>query len=277
MQYDSKNVYCPSDCEETRPSLRILSVFCAIIAIIFVFASSLIGQNELPIRGTVVTENGQPIAGVAIYGSPSKNCCPYKQDEVTTDKDGKFTLEHAGTVVHFWKEGLQPRTLVIRQRATEVRMIMSEPTNVLTVSVCKPPQKGQKRIGWGKYGVQFTLPGHGVNLAGGKPDVDYVRYILKPKNGASYLEFWFGSYAIPSVPDDKLFLDSADFEQRSLAVESEGAVGGDSWGLLKNGRKWRQTTVPGKGGAIYRDAGAEESSLFDQIIDSICTIPYPKD
>jgi hypothetical protein len=226
------------------------------------------------ITGTVVTENGQPIAGVVVYGSIGKTCCPYKRQEVTTNEKGEFLLGQPGAVIHFWKANLQPLAFVVRQEMSNVRIIMTLAENNLIVPTCSQPGLNQKQIGWGKDGLHFTAPKVGVQVLGGQPDVDYVRFIIKPKKGKSFLELWFGPYAFSSEPDDERFIESIDFTQRYLVSPNGEAMGKDSWGHLKNGLSWRHTGSLGSG-ATFRNANKEEAQLFDQIINSICTGPDP--
>jgi hypothetical protein len=236
--------------------------------------SSTLGQADLPIKGAVVTKNDQPLAGVSVYGSVGKHCCPSQREEVTTDEKGEFLLEHPGAVIHFSKANLQPLVFVVKPRTSQVRIVMTLAENDLTVPTCSQPGSSQKQIGWGQYGLHFTVPKDGMNVLGGKPDVDYVRYVIKPNKGESYLELWFGPYAFSTEPDDEQFVESVGFSQRNLVSLNGEAMGKDSWGQLKRGLSWRHTGGLGSG-ATYRNANKEEAHLFDQIINSICTVPYP--
>jgi uncharacterized GH25 family protein len=74
---------------------------------------SLLAQADYPLTGVVTTKEGKPIAGVTVYGSMSKDCCPFKRDQATTDQNGQFRIEHPGGVIHFSKEKLKPKALVI--------------------------------------------------------------------------------------------------------------------------------------------------------------------
>lgn len=250
------------------------SVLWSLLAIGVAFQSPTLAQNPLPITGTVITEDGQPIAGVIVQGSLWKSCCPAQQDSATSDEKGEFRLEHGGLVIHFLKDNLQPETIVVKPGTSKIRVTMRASTNNLTVPICGRLGRGERQIGWGKYGPRFTVPVHIVTIKGGKPDTDYVRYVIMPKKGKSYLEFWFGPYALSSEPDDEQFVNSSDFAQRNLVIVS-GGIGMDSSGHLRNGNSWRQTVVLGRGGAVYQQAPPDEASVFDRIINSICTVPYP--
>lgn len=243
------------------------------LAIELAFASPTLAQSALPLTGTVVTDDGLPMAGVMVQGRLWKDCCPAQQDSATSNEKGEFRLEHGGLVIHFLKDNLQPETIVLKPGVSKVRVTVHRSTNSLSVPICGRPRRGEKQIGQ-KYGPRFTVPVHIVTIKGGKPDTDYVKYVIMPKKGKSYLEFWFGPYALSSEPDDEQFVNSSDFSQRNIAVAG-GGIGMDSWGHLRGGDSWRQTVIVGHGGAVYVRASASEATVFDRIINSICTVPYP--
>jgi hypothetical protein len=253
------------------------SAICSRLGVVLLVAPMLVylvlGQSKPSMKGLVVTKDGQPIAGVLVYGSVWKRCCPYQQDRVTTDGKGEFRLEHPATVVHFTKANLQPLTFVVKPGTAQIRIVMTLAENVLTVPTCGQPESNQKQIGWGKYGLHFTVPKDGVKILGGEPDVDYVRYIIKPNKGESYLDLWFGPYSISTEPDDQQFVESVDFFQRNLTSVKGEVIGMDSWGRPSSALSWRHTAAFGSG-AVYRNADKESAALFDQIINSICTVDY---
>jgi hypothetical protein len=255
------------------------SAICSRLGVVLLVAPLLVylvlGQSKQSMKGLVVTKDGQPIAGVLVYGSVWKRCCPYQQDKVTTDGKGEFLLEHPGAVVHFTKADLQPLAFVIKPGTSRVRIVMSLAENALAVPTCVKPESNQKLIGWGKYGLHFPVPKDGMEILGGEPDVDYVRYIVKPNKGESYLNLWFGPNSISTEPDDEQFVVSVDFSQRNLASVKGGVIGMDSWGRLGSGLRWRHAAAFGSG-AVYRNADIESAALFDQIINSICTVDYPQ-
>jgi hypothetical protein len=255
--------------------LAICSRLCVVLLVTPMLVNLVLGQSKQSMKGLVVTKDGKPIAGVLVYGSVWKRCCPYQQDKVTTDGKGEFLLEHPGSVVHFTKANLQPLAFVVKPGTTQIRIIMTLAENALAVPTCVQPESNQKQLGWGKYGLHFTVPKDGVKILGGEPDVDYVRYVIKPNKGESYLDLWFGPYSISTEPDDQQFVESVDFSQRSLASVKGGIIGMDSWGRLSSGLSWRHTAAFGSG-AVYRSADKESAALFDQIINSICTVDYPQ-
>lgn len=251
-----------------------LSKLWPFLAIGFMFASTATAQSLSAITGEIVTDGGQPIAGVMVQASPWKSCCPAQQDSATSDEKGEFLLQHGGAVIHFLKDNFQPETVVVKPGTSKVRVTMYPSANSLKVPICARPERGGKQVDWGKYGPRFTVPVNDVTIKGGKPDTDYVKYVVRLKKGKSYLEFWFGPYALSSEPDDEQFVNSSDFSQRNIVVAG-GVIGMDSWGHLRGGDSWRQTVIVGQGGAIYVRVPVGKSTVFDRIINSICTVPYP--
>jgi hypothetical protein len=258
------------------------SLGCLVIAFGLLASSILAQVPSSPIDGTVTTKEGQPLAGVLVNGSMVKTCrpaqvpsCRFKPEEATTDQEGRFHLEHPGGVIHFFKTGLQPQSFVVKPAVSEVHISLGPSIGTLVVPSCGMPGRGHKRIGHGKYGLQFDVPTRDVKIRGGS-DIDYVRYVIKRKAAAAYLELSFGIYAMNLDPDDDMFMDSVTFAQRDM-VNSDGETTGlDSSGQLRSGGSWRQTAIVGEGGSRYKNARPEEAGFFDQVVNSICSIPYPK-
>jgi hypothetical protein len=244
------------------------SVFLALFGL-----TLLVGQTDSSIVGIITSKDGKPVDGIKIYSWTS--CCPRKGDEATTDENGQFRIEHPGAVLHVLNDKFEPSTYVVGTKKAVIRIVLEPATNNLTVPVCGKVQPNQQRIGWGNYGLRFNVIKHDVQVHGGKPDVDYVRYVIKRKHGVAHLELWFGLNAIDAMPEDAEFIKSETFEQRNV-VNSDGRVSGfDSWGQGRGGGNWRYTSVLGEGGSIYENASREEASLFDHIVNSVCEVPYP--
>lgn len=245
----------------------------AAFVIVVLSASSGYPQSESAVSGLVTDTNGQSISDVIVYGSLSKECCPFRRETVKTNEKGQFRLEHPGAVIHFLKEHFRPQSTIIQRQRTELRVVL-KPESEVVVPSCRKKQAHESQVGWRR--LQFFVQKHGLKLLGGKPDVDYVRYLIRPTSGEGFLELWFGPYAMSSDPDDDLFLASQSFEQRDLALADGTVIGIESRGRFRNGNLWRQTAVFIEGGARYRDARPATARLFDQVIDSACELSYPR-
>ncbi len=147
----------------------------------------------------------------------------------------------------------------------------------MVVPACSQKGLGLRRVGGGKYGLQFDVPIREVEVLGGNPDVDYVRYVIKAKGGDGYVEFWFGPYAMSPSPEQDLLNSSGQVQKRTVVNASGSEVGIDSSGKLKTGELWRHTfiMIGGMDGARYK-AGPENAALFDRIINSACYAQSPK-
>jgi hypothetical protein len=139
---------------------------------------------------------------------------------------------------------------------------------------CGKPQSGHKLVRWGKYGLQFSVPKHGVKVLRGRPDVDYVRFAIKPNDADVTLVLEFGGMAMSPEPGRETLNTSASFTQTKL-LDSKGAtIGIDSRGETHEHTRWRRFTI-GAEGAVYENVSAAHAALFDQIVESACLIPYP--
>jgi hypothetical protein len=256
----------PNVVERRLGSFERLVIFVALL-----FASVANAQTDSALNGTVTTKDGQPVAGASVVGSTPKTCCASTPETAKTDEKGMFHLAHPGAVVHVFKEDFEPQTRVVQSGTSQIVVTLLPLGNDLTAAPCQKHRPGTKRIG---RRVGFDVPRKNVQVLGGKTDVDYVRYVIKPKTGDSYLELWFGPYALSMTPSDEDFLNSVTFSERRIVSPSMGVVGTDTRGQLKNQGKWRQAAVVASGGASYHAKTAEDAALFDRIVDSMCVVPF---
>jgi glutaredoxin len=136
------------------------------VLLLFVLSGVQSAQNRQPLSGTVTTESGQPLSGVTIYGTSSK-CCPYKREDSKTDKSGNFRIQHPGAVLHFFKDNLQPKTILLRPEESAIQITLLPASNNLNIPVCGKQVAGVKRIGWGEYGLKFDVTERRVRIPGG--------------------------------------------------------------------------------------------------------------
>jgi len=95
------------------------------------FAISLIAEGRplaMPapphITCFVKSIDGAPIEKVSVYEN-RRQCCSQSIEEITTDSQGKFTIENVGAVLHFWKAGFQPRVVVLKPGDQDLRITLS--------------------------------------------------------------------------------------------------------------------------------------------------------
>lgn len=171
--------------------------------------------------------------------------------------------------------GTFSQTVTVKPGAELQRAIPAPTISDWLIPICVKPGRGFKRIGWGKYGIQYPIPPHAVKIKGGKWDVDYVVYFIIPKKNSSFMRIWFGVNMYKPDPDHDLIIASPDFLQRNIRSVSDNFFGVDTWGHLRTGAKWRHTSIA-ESIAEYRDASQEDAALFDRIINSMCYVPYPR-
>jgi hypothetical protein len=145
----------------------------------------------------------------------------------------------------------------------------------IRIPACGSAVKGQSSIGWGKYGLFFSVPKQGVKVLGGQPDVDYIKFVIKPKKHNAALILWFGPMAFHPDPPAETTRSSDTFTQNKLLNPDGDEIGLDSKGTIRNKGRWRWFGVLAEGGE-YENVLPEDAALFDQILDSACLIPYPR-
>jgi hypothetical protein len=143
------------------------------------------------------------------------------------------------------------------------------------IPACGGLPKDHALIGWGKYGLFFSVPKHAVKLLGGKPDVDYVKFVIKPNKHEAALVLWFGPMAFHPDPPAETTRSSDTFTQSKLLNPDGEEIGLDSKGTKRDKGSWRWFGVWTEGGE-YENASPGDAALFDRILDSACLIPYPK-
>ena len=250
---------------------HLLIFACLLVLFRFVPVSSVSGQAMDVLTGIVTTPEGKPIPEVLIYGSQSKKCCPFKREQTRTDSSGRFALKDPGAVVHFAADKFMFKVWIVRPNVGESHFVLEPETEAATFSVpaCKNPAPGVRRIPGGNFGVQFDVPRKDLIISGGKMDVDYRRFLIKPKTGSSYLELWFGPYAFSGDPGDDLLLDSVSFTEKRVSVVDGKAWGNDFTGELHSGEHWRHTYIGPGDGARYK-ASLADAPLFDKVVNSAC-------
>lgn len=222
----------------------------------------LLAQTDSLIEGIVADKLGKTLADVTVY---SRN-----KISTATDANGHFKLKNPGKVIHFWKDGFAPYSLVLDPASTNIDVVLA-PSDPRRLSECTSVAPGRKRLG-NSFGWQFDIPVTVVRVRK-QVDIDYIRYVIRPQKSKARIELWFTGMS--PDPYDELIIGSRTFVQRAL-VKRNGFVGIDSRGESFSGKIWRYT-VGLTSGAIYEDTLPDDAALFDEIIDSMCYIPYPSE
>jgi hypothetical protein len=142
------------------------------------------------------------------------------------------------------------------------------------IPACGNLPNDQKWISWGQYGLKFKVPKRGVKILGGDPDVDYVKFVIKPADHDTALVLWFGPYALTPEPKQEQLKSSAEFTQTKVVNSDGTAIGLDTRGKNHDNTTWRRFAVWLEG-AVYENASASDAALFDRVIESACVVPHP--
>ena len=241
---------------------------CHLLIVLLFLATTVHSQSSSPLQGVVVSHDGQPLAGVWVYGSQSPALL--QREQTMTDENGHFSLRYPGAVVHFSKEKFRPSSLVVTPGTSNVYVTLEPATGDLLVRACGKPGPHLKRVG-GRDGIYFDVSTNDAKLTGGGPGIDAIAYYIKPKKGSGELTLVFGQFPISRDPPDEMFLNSVQFQQRNV-VNADGEVMGlDSFGKLTSGELWRHTYILAQGGVYQSPAAA--APLFDRVLNSACQIP----
>lgn len=239
-----------------------------------------LAQTPAPVSGLVTNAAGQPLAGVTVSsGSGSE------QSAATTGADGRFQLGNSTDVLHAQLDGYQPLTLLINPPAGDLRLqlhaiALSPLTGALIAPPCTAHQTKDHaavRIGTPGAGLQFTVPRKDWSVHDlGQGDLH--AFVLQPRHSRAQLILRFGANAIPSLPEDRYFLESSSFTQRAILVDDGSgpspldSVGIDSSGIFSDGSRWRYLATA-VSGATYDHATPPDAALFDAVIDTLCVAP----
>jgi hypothetical protein len=112
-------------------------------------------------------------------------------------------------------------------------------------------------------------------VRGGKPDVDYVLYVVSPKKSKTVLQLWFGGMTLGLHPSEAKIESSTNVKKTKLTFEHARIEGMDSRGQSPDGSYWRHFAIEAQGGAIYDAEDRQDADTLDSIIDSACYTPYP--
>jgi hypothetical protein len=266
-------------------SLQHMKPTIAILLIAIASASPCWGQvSAAVVSGKVISESGNPIEDVDVYGTKT-TCCPATVSSTKTNPNGTFNLDGAGAVLHFRRNGLQPVSLIVEKDMLPTVVMKNQEPTAWAIPVCgpkEPPRFGQTFL--------FLRPA-GQPLARGQ-DIDYTRFGAKGHD-RGWLDSWFGATASSVDASEEFFLKSVSFSERFVEVPGFGLVGIDARGISKDGKHWRWVGLryalgeghkslmgtdpywrwPRQGATDmvrYDNASEEEATQFDKTIDSAC-------
>jgi hypothetical protein len=219
------------------------------------------------VDGTVVSESGQPIAGVTVI-----NKTPTPQPQLrttTTNAEGHFHFAYPGQILQFRQDDLRPRTELLDLSASSFLVILHDSNATdWTIKSCTPEQLKQRRIG---ADLQFELPSGAKFRKEGKhgPQTYFINYA----NDSSGLRIDFDAKVAESEvrPD---WLLSVSTDERWIKDAAGKILGIDAQGLWANNNRWRRATFKNLAAAQYATT-ATTATFYNQIITSACQASTP--
>lgn len=228
---------------------------------------AMLGVEQPPLTGRVVTPNGEALAGVRVC-STTWWCS-------LTDREGRFSHKpgfRGITTAHFSLAGFRPVSRPVGTAGGDIEVVLEPAENaVWRVPICVKPPKWRHWLG-GRLRVTIPKGSKMVRV----DDVDYTAgFVWYSKT--EVLRIGGGPTWSSGLPDAGLLRTSTEVTERLLELpgphdpEVVAIPGVDVRGVQTDGTRWRFT-----GDAFetftYENASREAAAFFDGIIETLCQI-----
>lgn len=227
-----------------------------ILAFFLIYFGATVFADGQELNGIVKTYDGKPLENVLVYPNP-----------VSTGNDGKFVLKYfKSKYLIFVKHGFKPLIRKYDNEASvEVILEREENPDSFVLPECSKNLKG-KLIG--AY-LRMTVP-KGFKSKQVR-DVDYLNYYIYPrKEQKDYLTGWVGSMAASPFPKEEWINTTEKVNIQPISYQKI-SIGWNYTGQTKDGNLWRYVRILDESVYYYVDSD-EKKTVFDQIIDSSCTV-----
>jgi hypothetical protein len=212
------------------------------------------------VLGQVVSETGQPLAGVRIdhYGASYSN--------IRTNGQGEFEVRTNAPVIVLRKAGFA----AIRVRTDqEQKMPIVMTTAALSAPrcsrVCDPGLRNSSLCFPLVKGVTATKPGRDVDYT----VLGYVARIARNKGAIMHGE---GPSWSKGLPSDRDVWESTEYSERDYPYINDDLMLIDAKGKSPDGTRWRYVGIFGESASYNRISSAAVSSLLDHVLDGVCLI-----
>lgn len=235
-----------------------------IVAISLVASASVsvLGQGAEHVRGIVISERDEPVAGARVDGDLSRN--PAERESLRTAENGSFAFTYPQDFVRVRADKFQPVTVFIKPGETNLRIVLTDATSTSKmISGCPAQGRGLKRVG---NPFLFSLP-KGTKIKR-ITDADTAAYRVNFPHSNYWLLLLWGVNVGRTDADERLERASSRFSERWIAGPGAPNIGIDSAGVSSRGA-WRSFGTAFDQ-AIYVDVPDEAATYFDAIIDSAC-------
>ena len=238
----------------TSSIVLVALLICPVLA-----QQSFLLPNKAIVSGTVVDENGKPLAGAQIW-----HALPSSEDSVVSE-DGMFHFMTQAPAFVVRKPGYQSVYVDVSKYAQALHIVLKATQETLPFCSDPPPCLAS--------GERFCFPKI-VGVRSGKTahDIDYIEETYTPQGFRSktYLGHGVGPLWSLGVPDDRDVWSSVDYSERTYQVENLTVT--DARGKTAGGRMWRYLGIFGESAAYY-DADQASATLFDRMLDGVCVLP----
>lgn len=221
------------------------------------------------LSGTVVDENGQPVAEASIgHFSDKPNSVA---DRINLDASGRFSVEIRSPAIVIRKEGYKSVRLHAQDGDGVKVQLESLAKSGQSFPVCDGASLSDEKRLW----PRFRLPeSRELSMSKGS-DVDYEGQIfrLKGVHGKNYLVHGWGPTWSFGVPLDEEVWNSVIYEERVFNMNPISVL--DARGTLGNGTRWRLVASFGET-LGYDGVNEKVAAAFDAILDRTCFQPAEK-
>jgi hypothetical protein len=225
---------------------------------------SLLLSDPVHVAGTVVDQDGKPVAGAEIGNAEAATVQGLESGE-----SGSFSFDSKAPYFVLRKEGFRSERVAI-QGAPNLRVILYRLSGPAVLHVCadRVPREGL-RFFWAAFWFAKTK-----NVVASKPalDTDYLSrvYYLNGNRKAGMIEHGSGPMWSAGTPSDEDVWKSVKFEE--VVYSSAGTNIIDARGEFPDGKRWRSLGRAGES-AAYDGADPKTAKAFDQFLDSACLKP----
>lgn len=209
------------------------------------------------IKGRIINEMGERLAGVSIYSHHVRGGI------VGSDEKGAFSVPET-KVLFFRHNGYILQTKIIDSPTFPLVIVMvNSKKSGIVLPECSTANKKENFVG---VNLNFHVPKDATSHR--ETDDDYSYFVIYKKFGEREVELSgiSGSHASRGVPPEEWILNSVDFSEQCFKNKPQLS---DLRGKLKDGTYWRFIGVFGTS-IKYSGLSKDEAAYVDKIISSAC-------
>lgn len=217
------------------------------------------------LSGTVVDENGHPVAEAEIAHAGQKLGEAYTAVSLETDDVGRFSVKIYSPAIVIRKAGYKSIWLRAENGDGIKVQLESLAKSGQSFAACAGPPLADAQKG----GMRFKLPESKELKSSTGSDVDYSEqfFRLKGVRGKNVLVHgWRPTWSF-GIPLDNDVWESTVYEERVFNMDPVSLL--DARGALANGKRWRVVATFGET-LGYHNVDQKAATAFDAILDRTC-------